>query len=233
MTTATTTSHDTGQQTSPRCLHREAQQPVTQPERNAAQRLGTPFPHHQARLHVSVRSKALAPEQRTTAARAFHADRELLSASKLVLDTWADTGPVGEPALGPLGNRNDVLGRSGSCFSQQSGRFHLNLARQLAQEDFRQLDLVAGVVHVDAHEPPFGVVIQNNALRNLTAVNARAVAQLDGQSVGIGVIVEFHDWNPRSGKALWIVNLSSSVTTRRYRPSGSGIAAHNRQRLVS
>jgi hypothetical protein len=30
--------------------------------------------------------KTLAPEQRTTAARAFHADRELLSASKLILD---------------------------------------------------------------------------------------------------------------------------------------------------
>jgi hypothetical protein len=31
--------------------------------------------------------KTLAPEQRTTAARAFRADRELLSASKLILDT--------------------------------------------------------------------------------------------------------------------------------------------------
>jgi hypothetical protein len=31
--------------------------------------------------------KTLAPEQRTTAARAFHADRELLTASKLILDT--------------------------------------------------------------------------------------------------------------------------------------------------
>lgn len=31
--------------------------------------------------------KTLAPEQRTTAARAFQADRELLSASKLILDT--------------------------------------------------------------------------------------------------------------------------------------------------
>lgn len=31
--------------------------------------------------------KTVAPEQRTTAARAFHADRELLSASKLILDT--------------------------------------------------------------------------------------------------------------------------------------------------
>jgi hypothetical protein len=31
--------------------------------------------------------KTLAPEQRSTAARAFHADRELLTASKLILDT--------------------------------------------------------------------------------------------------------------------------------------------------
>jgi hypothetical protein len=31
--------------------------------------------------------KTRAPEQRTTAARAFHANRELLSASKLILDT--------------------------------------------------------------------------------------------------------------------------------------------------
>jgi hypothetical protein len=30
--------------------------------------------------------KTLAPEQRTTAARAFHADRELLSANKLILE---------------------------------------------------------------------------------------------------------------------------------------------------
>jgi len=43
MSTATTTSHDTGQQTSPRGLHREAQQPGTQPERYAAQRLRHPF----------------------------------------------------------------------------------------------------------------------------------------------------------------------------------------------
>ena len=43
MSKATTTSDDTGQLTSPRGLHREAQQPVTQPERHAAQRLRTPF----------------------------------------------------------------------------------------------------------------------------------------------------------------------------------------------
>ena len=41
MSTATTTSHDTGQQVSPRGRQREAQQPVTQQERNAANRLRT------------------------------------------------------------------------------------------------------------------------------------------------------------------------------------------------
>jgi len=87
MSTATTTSHDTGQQTSPRGLQREAQQPVTQQERNAAQSLRTTFvPVRLAFTWLGVR-KTLAPEQRTTAARTFHADRELLSASKLILDT--------------------------------------------------------------------------------------------------------------------------------------------------
>jgi hypothetical protein len=102
MSTATTTSHDTGQQTSPRGLHREAQQLVTQPEHNAAQRLRTPFvPVRLAFTRLAVR-KTRAPEQRTTAARAFHADRELLSASKLILDTCADKEPVGEPELGAV-----------------------------------------------------------------------------------------------------------------------------------
>jgi hypothetical protein len=41
MSTATTQFLDTGQQISPRGLHRDAQQPVTQQERSAAQRLRT------------------------------------------------------------------------------------------------------------------------------------------------------------------------------------------------
>ncbi|MFM8497891.1 MAG: hypothetical protein ACKOEM_20570 [Planctomycetia bacterium] len=38
--------------------------------------------------------KTLAPAQRTTAVRAFHADRELLAASKLILDTKNPAYPV-------------------------------------------------------------------------------------------------------------------------------------------
>jgi hypothetical protein len=41
--------------------------------------------------------KTLAPEQRDTAARAFHADRELLSAT-----WWDDMGPSGGPGAGAL-----------------------------------------------------------------------------------------------------------------------------------
>jgi hypothetical protein len=73
-----TTSRSTTQPTST---------PATQLERSAANRLRTTFvPVRLAFTWLGVR-RTLAPEQRTTAARAFHADRELLSASKLILDT--------------------------------------------------------------------------------------------------------------------------------------------------
>ena len=79
-TATTTTSHDTGQHASPRGRQREAQQPVTQQERSAAQRLRTTMAAVRlAFTWLGVR-KTLAPEQRTTAARAFHADRERLTA---------------------------------------------------------------------------------------------------------------------------------------------------------
>jgi len=87
MSTATTTSHDTGQHTTSRTTTQPATTPTTQIERSAANRLRTTMAAVRlAFTWLGVR-KTLAPEQRTTAARAFHADRELLSASKLILDT--------------------------------------------------------------------------------------------------------------------------------------------------
>jgi hypothetical protein len=44
--------------------------------------------------------KTLAPEQRTTAARAFHADREFLSASKLILELQRLTAHLAERLTG-------------------------------------------------------------------------------------------------------------------------------------
>jgi hypothetical protein len=87
MSTATTTEPTTGQNTPRRTTTQPTNTPTTQLERSAAQRLRTTMAAVKlAFTWLGVR-KTLAPEQRTTAARAFHADRELLSASKLILDT--------------------------------------------------------------------------------------------------------------------------------------------------
>ena len=86
-TATTTTSHNTGQHTASRTKTQPANPPTTQLERSAANRLRTTMAAVRlAFTWLGVR-KTLAPEQRTTAARAFHTDRELLSASKLILDT--------------------------------------------------------------------------------------------------------------------------------------------------
>jgi hypothetical protein len=76
MSTATTTEP----QTSPHTTTQPTTNPTTQTNPNAAQRLRTTMAAVKlAFTWLGVR-KTLAPEQRTTAARAFHADRELLSA---------------------------------------------------------------------------------------------------------------------------------------------------------
>jgi hypothetical protein len=64
--------------------------PPRKPPPNAAQRLRTTMAAVKyAFTWLGVR-KTLAPEQRTTAARAFHADRELLSAGRRQLDRRRD-----------------------------------------------------------------------------------------------------------------------------------------------
>ena len=87
MSTATTTSHDTGQHTTSRTTTQPTTNPATQTSPNAAQRLRTTMAAVKLSFTWLGVRKTLAPEQRTTAARAFHADRELLTASKLILDT--------------------------------------------------------------------------------------------------------------------------------------------------
>jgi len=87
MSTSATTSTDPGHSTPTRGRQREAQQPVTQQERSAATRLRATMAAMKLAFTWLGVGKTLAPEQRTRAARAFHADRELLSASKLILDT--------------------------------------------------------------------------------------------------------------------------------------------------
>jgi hypothetical protein len=85
MSTATTT--DTGQTTSRRTTIPPTTIPATQTERSAANRLRSTMAAVRLAFTWLGTRKTLLPEQRDTAARAFHADRELLSATKLILDT--------------------------------------------------------------------------------------------------------------------------------------------------
>ena len=80
MSTATTTSHDTGQTSSRRATTQPTNTPFTQTTPNAANRLRATMAAVKLSFTWLGVRKTLAPEQRTTAARAFHADRELLSA---------------------------------------------------------------------------------------------------------------------------------------------------------
>ena len=64
MSTATTTSHDTGQHVSPRGRQREAQQSVTQQERSAANRLRATMAAVKLSFTWLGVRKTLAPEQR-------------------------------------------------------------------------------------------------------------------------------------------------------------------------
>ena len=75
----TTTSHDTGQHTTSRSTTQPANTPTNQLERSAANRLRTTMAAVKLSFTWLGVRKTLAPEQRTTAAQAFHADRELLS----------------------------------------------------------------------------------------------------------------------------------------------------------
>jgi len=79
MTTATTTEPQTSPHTTSRSATSPTNNPTTQTSPNAAQRLRTTMAAVKlAFTWLGVR-KTLTPKQRTSAARAFHADRELLS----------------------------------------------------------------------------------------------------------------------------------------------------------
>jgi hypothetical protein len=80
MSTATTTEPTTSPHTTSRSTIQPTNNPTTQTSPNAAQRLRTTMAAVKLSFTWLGVRQTLAPEQRTTAARAFHADRELLSA---------------------------------------------------------------------------------------------------------------------------------------------------------
>ena len=90
MSTATTTEPTTGQHTVRRTTTQPTTNPATQTSPNAAQRLRTTMAAVRLSFTWLGVRKTLAPEQRTTAARAFHTDRELLTARWHQLDRGRD-----------------------------------------------------------------------------------------------------------------------------------------------
>jgi hypothetical protein len=79
----------------------------------------------------------------------------------------------------------------------------------------------AGVVDVDANEIAMRIVIKHHPLGDLPALDAGLLRQIDVEGIRIRIVVQFHGLNRRSGKALWTVTLSWSVTILKNRPSNS------------
>ncbi len=95
-------------------------------------------------------------------------------------------------------------------------------------DELAQIQLAAGMVDVDSDQVALAVVIQNNAFRNLLALDARPVREIDVKRIGVWKIIQFHGRNLRSRNALCIVSLSERVITRKKRPSSSSTAAQKR-----
>ncbi len=87
MSTGTTNEFPTTLNRSPRPATLPTTTPATQTDCSAANRLRSTMAAVRLAFTWLGTRKTLAPEQRYTAAQAFHADRQLLSATKLILDT--------------------------------------------------------------------------------------------------------------------------------------------------
>ena len=58
------------------------------------------------------------------------------------------------------------------------------------------------LVDVDPDQIAVRVVIENDALGDLAAIDTRALRKVDVQRVSVAMVAELHGLNPRSGKAL-------------------------------
>ena len=77
----------------------------------------------------------------------------------------------------------------------RSGGFSLDQPRQLAEQDTFEVDLVAGVVDVDPDYAAFGVVVHDYSLRDLTDIDAWPLRKLDGERIGVSVVIALHGGN--------------------------------------
>jgi len=76
-----------------------------------------------------------------------------------------------------------------------------------------QLDLPTGTGNVAADEVALRVVVEHDAGRDFRAVGTGLLGSIEVERVIVGMLVELHRTNPRSGKALGIVVRSAKGTT--------------------
>lgn len=115
-----------------------------------------------------------------------------------------------------------------------SGRFvghGLDGSRDSAQHHAFQIDLAACVIDIDSDHLAGTVQIEQEVRSHLDRLGGNAACKIDIELVRLGVVVELRGLNFRSKNALRIVTPSSRVTTRRYPPPISSIAARWRIRL--
>src|SRR5919106_154192 len=108
------------------------------------------------------------------------------------------------------------------------GRDRLQGKWQLAEGQFFEGNLLTGVVDIDAYYIASFVIIQYHPLGDFPALDTGCLREVNVEGIRVRIIAELHGLNPRSGKALWMVILSSRVATRNTRPSSSSIRPQNR-----
>lgn len=82
----------------------------------------------------------------------------------------------------------------------------------------------AGVMNLDAHDPPLSIQIDDHVRCDLAGIHSGSIGEIDVEGVRIRVIMKSHcpvSEKPRSRKAVRTVSPSARVTTRRYLPSSA------------
>ena len=72
----------------------------------------------------------------------------------------------------------------------------------MVRDEFAEIQFSTRVIDVDSDQIALGVVIQNNAFRDLLALDAGPVGQIDVKLIGIWKIIQFHRRNLRSRNAF-------------------------------
>jgi len=69
----------------------------------------------------------------------------------------------------------------------------LDCPGQSVEHHSRQINVMTGVVDVDAHNPAYGIVIDDNTGGEFLTVDARLITEGDRERVGVSEVLEFLD----------------------------------------